>query len=88
MNEEQKQLFIARCEKDEDSFRVYYKKSDESEETSPLVCYINAKRILDYFARVVGVRRNSDSLRFKGEVYEEGRIVFIDLSNYEVITHD
>ena len=48
--------------------------------------YLHEKRFLDYLARVIGVPRNSQSLRFNGKLQKDGRI-FIDLNEYTVIKY-
>lgn len=49
--------------------------------------YVNAKPLLDYLAKVVGVGRQSESLRYSGELLPDGKTVYIDLNNYEVIPY-
>lgn len=91
VNERKKQLFIQSCEKDKDAFRIYYKPEADTDEESPERCYINAKRLLDYLSRLIGVERYSESLRFYSELIEdEGsdeRLLFIDLTKYDVIPY-
>lgn len=87
VNEKKKQLFIQPCEKDKDSFRIYYKADEGSNEENPMRCYLNAKRILDYLSRLIGVDRYSESLRFDGELMEEDNVLFIDLTSYKVIPY-
>ena len=87
VNEKKKQMFIEPCEKDRDSFRIYYKKDEDSDDENPVRCYINAKRVLDYLSRLIGVDRYSESLRFYGEMIEEDNVLYIDLTNYEVIPY-
>ena len=87
VNEKKKLLFIIPCEKDRDAFRIYYKDSDEAGKESPLRCYINAKKVMDYLAKVVGVDRYSESLRFSGEVVERENRIYIDLTKYDVIPY-
>ena len=87
VNEKKKRLFIEACEKDKDSFRIYYKKDDGTDEENPVRCYINAKRVLDYLSRLIGVDRYSESLRFNGELIDEENVLFIDLTKFEVIPY-
>lgn len=49
--------------------------------------YVNAKPLLDDLAKVVGVGRQSESLRYSGELLPDGKTVYIDLNNYEVIPY-
>ena len=50
--------------------------------------YINAKSLLDYLAKVIGVSRQSDSLRYVGELLPDGKTVYIDLTHYEIIPYE
>lgn len=50
--------------------------------------YVNAKSLLDYLAKVIGVSRQSDSLRYVGELLPDGKTVYIDLEQYEVIPYE
>ena len=50
--------------------------------------YVNAKSLLDYLAKVIGVSRQSDSLRYVGEPLPDGKTVYIDLTQYEVIPYE
>lgn len=63
---------------------------DEEMETviRPERFYVNAKSLLDYLAKVIGVSRQSDSLRYVGELLPDGETVYIDLTRYEVIPHE
>ncbi len=87
INEEKKYLFISACEKDKDAFRIYYKVNDATDEMNPKRFHINAKGLLNYLSKVIGVERYSDSLRFPGQLLEGDSIVYFDLTNYEVIPY-
>lgn len=94
INEEKKQLFIEKCEKDLDSFHIVYhmrpQESDEGQNVRAVMttsCYINAKRLLRYLAGIINVSVDSPSLRFAGQLMSDGRI-FIDLSKYTVIPYE
>lgn len=50
--------------------------------------YVNAKSLLDYLAKVIGVSRQSDSLRYVGELLPDGKTVYIDLTHYEIIPYE
>lgn len=50
--------------------------------------YVNAKSLLDYLAKVIGVSRQSDSLRYIGELLPDGKTVYIDLTHYEIIPYE
>ena len=84
VNEEKKYLFIEKCERDMDAFRILYKQALDSKAIREHSCYINAKNFLEYLAGVIGVPTDSPSLRFKGLPMSDGT-VFIDLNHYEVI---
>ena len=93
INEEKKQLFIEKCEKDLDSFHIVYhmrpQESGEGQNVRAVMttsCYINAKRLLRYMAGIINVPVDSPSLRFEGQIMPDGRI-FIDLSKYTVIPY-
>ena len=94
INEEKKQLFIEKCEKDLDSFHIVYQvrpqESGEGQNVRAVMttsCYINAKRLLRYMAGIINVPVDSPSLRFEGQLMPDGRI-FIDLSKYTVIPYE
>lgn len=99
VNEKKKHMFIEKCERDMNSIRIVYKKgcgakinleTGATTGTSKIIreqsVYVHEKRILDYLAKVIGVPRNSPSLRFTGQLQDDGR-VFIDLNEYSVITY-
>ena len=87
INEKKQQLFIQKCEKDRNAFRLKYSDSPEQgkygiEEHS---CFINDRRFMRYLSHVIGVPEDSPSLRFRGALMEDGRTIFIDLTKYEEI---
>ncbi len=86
LNEEKKHLFIEKCARDMDSFRIEYRsgKNEKTKRAKTTSCYINAKSFLEYLASVIGVPIDSPSLRFVGVPQGEGT-VFIDLNQYTVI---
>ena len=84
LNEEKKYLFLEKCERDMDAFRIEYRQATEGKKVRDPSCYINAKYFLEYMAGVIGVAKNSPSLRFKGQLLPDGT-VFVDLNHYEVI---
>lgn len=49
--------------------------------------YINAKPLLDYLARLIGVERESESLRYYGQLLPDEKTIYINLVNYEIITY-
>lgn len=83
INEEMKWMFIQKCERDKDAFHVYYSRKQSSSRF-----YINAKNFLKYLSRVIGVKEDSDSLRFSGSLMEDGKTVFINLVDYQVIQNN
>ena len=86
INEEKKQLFIEKCARDMDAFRIEYSKQLDGKKVKNKSCHINAKKYLEYLATVIGVPKDSPSLRFVGKPLQPG-IVFIDLNNYKVIEY-
>ena len=82
INEQKKQMFIQRCEKDKDAFRLVYSVRKGIVEHS---CYINARNFLLYLSKVVGVNDNSVSLHFPGILMNDGQTVYIDLTNYQPV---
>lgn len=84
INEKKKHLFIEKCSRCIESFRIEYQSDKKVKEQS---CYINTKRLLEYLAAVIGVPADSPSLRFKGKMQADGTF-FVDLSQYTVISHE
>ena len=84
INEERKYLFIEKCSRDIDAFRIRYSHANDGKRVNDLSCYINAKNFLEYMAGVIGVPTDSPSLRFSGKLMPDGTI-FVDLNHYEVI---
>lgn len=87
MNEGKKYLFISACEKDKDAFRIYYSLANSEDNSRPKRFHINAKGLLTYLSRIIGVERDSDSLKFFGELLLPEKAVCIDLKNYEIIPY-
>lgn len=87
INEEKKHLFIEKCERDMDAFRIEYSKQLDGKKVKSKSCYIHAKKYLEYMAAVIGVPKDSPSLRFAGKPMQGG-IVFFDLNNYEVVEYN
>jgi len=86
INEEKKHLFIEKCERDMDAFRIEYQQVLDGRKVKYPSCYIHAKNFLEYMAGVIGVPNDSPSLRFEGLPMPDGT-VFIDLNQYEVIEY-
>ena len=84
INEDKKQLFLEKCQRDMDAFHIIYSCVDEEKKVKTQSCYINAKNFLKHLADVIGVPYDSPSLRFVGQRMPDGT-VFIDLRRYEVI---
>lgn len=84
INEDKKQLFLEKCQRDMDAFHIIYSCVNEEKKVKTQSCYINAKKFLKHLADVIEVPYDSPSLRFVGQRMPDGR-VFIDLSRYEVI---
>ena len=87
INEEKKHLFIEKCKRDMDAFRIEYKQALDGRKVKDPSCYIHDKKFLEYVAGVIGVPKDSPSLRFEGKSMPDGT-VFIDLNRYEVIEHN
>ena len=83
INRSKKQMFIQRCEKDMDAFRVIYRKRNSEKS-----CHINDRKLLQFLAQVIEVPEDSPSLRFHGRLLPDGETIYIDLSRYEVLLND
>ena len=90
INEKKKQLFIQKCERDRDAFRLIYNTGRKQGKCGidEYSCHINDKRFLRYLSHVVGVPEDSPSLRFHGLMMEDGKTVYIDLTRYEEVGLD
>lgn len=72
-------VYVKACEKDYDAFKLYY-----LEEAGDQNFYIRAKLLLEFFVKLLGIEYGNTSLRFKGEIIDEGTAV-ISLTEYEEI---
>lgn len=86
INNEEKQIFIQSCEKDNDAFRVSYYVVDGKTDSGKYCIF--AKKLLTYLALVIGVEYPSNSLWFSGQLLDDKKTVFVDLSTYRVIERD
>ena len=86
VNEQQKVLFLLASERDKDAIRIIINKTQDDDDGQQHY-YVNAKKLVEYLARLIGVERYSESLRFRGIYMEEENAVCIDLNNYEVIPY-
>ena len=85
INKSKKYLFIQRCEeRDNDTFPIQYR--EDTEEIDRF--YINAKNLMEYLARLIGVPFPSNSLRFNGKIMDDGITLFVDLNEYQVIPYE
>lgn len=85
INKSKKHLFIQRCEeRDNDTFPIQY--CEDTEEIDRY--YINAKNLMEYLARLIGVPFPSNSLRFNGKIMDDGITLFVDLNEYQVIPYE
>ena len=85
INKSKKYLFIQRCEeRDNDTFPIQYR--EDTEEIDRY--YINAKNLMEYLARLIGVPFPSNSLRFNGKIMDDGITLFVDLNEYQVIPYE
>ena len=54
INEEKKHLFIEKCERDMDAFRIEYQQVLDGRKVKDPSCYIHAKNFLEYIQKVKG----------------------------------
>ena len=94
INEEKKYMFLEKCERDIDSFRIEYHRENRVQDSGVVgkkikdkSCYVHAKRFLEYLSHVIGVPQDSPSLFFAGYPQPDGT-VFIDLNHYTVINYE
>ena len=78
----EKLLYIQSCDRDKDAFKLFYRQEKRDEEF-----YIYAKILMQYLASVIGVARDSVSLRFGGVMLDE-QTVMIALDEYEEVNSD
>ena len=82
INEKEKALYIQACRaRDNDTFPIHSNGMVERYE-------IVAKSLVKYLASVIGVSFPSDSLTFDIYMLEDGRTVYVDLTNYSVIPYE
>lgn len=75
-------MYVQTCDRDKDAFKMYYREDSNSENF-----YINAKVLMQYLAKVIGVPKDSVSLRFEGILLDEHTIM-IALDEYEPIKNE
>ena len=85
INRQEKKMFIQGCEQDRDAFKVYYAFSGKNHNVDQ--CHIRSRWFIEYFADMLGVAYDSESLCFSGILLEDGRTIQIDLNQYEVIAY-
>jgi hypothetical protein len=87
INEDEKAVFIQKCEYDQDAFEVRF---EHLKKDGSLLMYykINAKPLLRYFARLLGVGFDSESFWFSGILLDDGVTVYVDLKKYQIIPYD
>ncbi|MBR3245353.1 MAG: hypothetical protein IKF90_22100 [Parasporobacterium sp.] len=88
INAARKQMFIQRCEKDRNAFRIIYRKRTGNKDTEidENSCYIYDRKLLLYLAGVIGVTEESPTLRYHGRLLPDEETVYIDLSQYEMLS--
>lgn len=86
-SEEKKEEQEEKNEKLEEQGKKIEEKKEKAKKEKLERFYVNAKPLLDDLAKVVGVGRQSESLRYSGELLPDGKTVYIDLNNYEVIPY-
>ena len=78
-------MFIQSCEQNKDAFKVYYAFSERNHNVDQ--CHIRSRWFVEYFADMLGVAYDSESLCFSGSLMEDGKTVEIDLNRYEIISY-
>lgn len=84
LNEKEKQMFIQRCERDRDAFKINYVMDRDGINKR---FYISDKPFLKYLALLIGISKDSESLLYAGTLLEDGKTVFVDLMKYQVIPY-
>lgn len=87
VNEKKKYLFIQNCELDRDAFKVDYLRQYKDRKNQ-IRYRIFAKPLLRYLAKVINVSFDSDSLWFAGALMDDGKTIFVNLKEYQVIPYD
>ena len=83
VDRKEKWLFVKACKRDKDAFNVYYSPVDGDE----IRYTINEKPLLLWFSRIIGLDKDSQSIRFEGNFMEEENAVFFDMNKYTFITY-
>ena len=83
INEKERQLLIQRCdERDNDAFPIDYAAVEIDKK-----CRFKAKPLVIYLANVIGVEYPSQTLRFCGNLLEDGNTVLIDLDDHQFLPY-
>lgn len=81
IDRENKLLYVQACERDKDAFKVNFQN-----DPSDAAFYIRGKRLMEYLARVIGLR-SEEAVRYVGAPFDSDTVL-IHLKNYEVIARE
>jgi hypothetical protein len=83
INEKERHLLIRRCEeRDNDAFPIDYAAVEIDKK-----CRFKAKPLVIYLASVIGLPYPSKTLRFYGNLMEDGDTVLIDLDDHQFLPY-
>jgi len=83
INEKERQLLIRRCEeRDNDAFPIDYAAVEIDKK-----CRFKAKPLVIYLASVIGLPYPAQTLRFCGNLLEDGDTVLIDLDDHQFLPY-
>lgn len=83
INEKERHLLIQRCEeRDNDAFPIDYAAVEIDKK-----CRFKAKPLVIYLANVIGLPYPSQTLRFYGNLMEDGDTVLIDLDDHQFLPY-
>jgi len=83
INEKERHLLIRRCEeRDNDAFPIDYAAVEIDKK-----CRFKAKPLVIYLASVIGLPYPSKTLRFYGNLLEDGDTVLIDLDDHQFLPY-
>lgn len=83
INEKERHLLIRRCEeRDNDAFPIDYAAVEIDKK-----CRFKAKPLVIYLASVIGLPYPSQTLRFCGNLLEDGDTVLIDLDDHQFLPY-
>lgn len=83
INEKERHLLIRRCEeRDNDAFPIDYAAVEIDKK-----CRFKAKPLVIYLASVIGLPYPAQTLRFCGNLLEDGNTVLIDLDDHQFLPY-